>query len=582
MQPAVGAKVGRFTLMRPLETNAQRVIWLGSHEAFGTMELAAIDLPLGDDPDPARAAALRRESEVAQHLQHAGIQRVLEVGELDGQVWIAREHVEGTTLDRLHEPLEALRTSDDPLRLACVAHILGSILDVLAHTHGILTVPNLPLGVTHGQLTARDVLVSTHGTIKIAGFGLDRRPSDGTAGLMNHDGLRSMAPEQLHRPELTPSTDLYAIGIVLHTLLDGQPPWPALGGVDLYRALLTNTAAHLEHPVPAELEAARAALLAPQGQRVGSAGAAAQMVRQWSPPRNDASKSVADLVRRVLAPVPSQDAFDLASQTSSELRPISGSPPAPVAPFTGGPPSLATPSGPPASLPGPAPLFTPPASMPGPAPLFTPSASAPGPAHDFRPPPSVAGPATPSTPPNVAPPSIDPRPAAPAQEEGTAMIDPEMLARMREAARQASRAGAPATPARPAAVAPTPAPASSSVESTPGASARPSGAAGVVHSAPAPQRQPAMLGSTGAAHRPAPVVVTPPPPKRPAAPASSAPARPSRMPAAAAFEPAPGIGEGTTTAMLVRRERRSMTLILVGGALVSIILGVVVAYLVFL
>jgi hypothetical protein len=93
-----------------------------------------------------------------------------------------------------------------------------------------------------------------------------------------------------------------------------------------------------------------------------------------------------------------------------------------------------------------------------------------------------------------------------------------------------------------------------------------------------------MIGSTGAAHRPAPIVVTPPAskPRRPAAPPSSAPARPSRTPAAAAFEPAPGIGEGTTTAMLVRRERRSMTLILVGGALVSIILGVVVAYLVFL
>jgi hypothetical protein len=576
MQPAVGAKVGRFTLMRPLETNAQRVIWLGSHEAFGTMELAAIDLPVGDDPDPVRAAALRRESEVAQYLQHAGIQRVLEVGELDGQVWIAREHVECTTLDRLHEPLEALRTTDDPLRLACVAHIIGSILDVLAHTHGILTVPNLPLGVTHGQLTARDVLVSNHGTIKIAGFGLDRRPGDGTAGLMNHDGLRSMAPEQLHRPELTPTTDLYAIGIVLHTLLDGQPPWPGLGGVDLYRALLTNTVAHLEHPVPAELEAARAALMAPQSQRVGSADAAAQMLRRWSPPRNDASKNVADLVRRVLAPVPSQDAFDLASQTSSELRPSSGSPPAPVASFTGGPPSFATPSDPPASLPGPAPLFTPPASSPGPA-HFTPPASAPGPVMQ-------------SAPPHLAPPSIDPRPAAPAQEEeGTAMIDPEMLARMREAARQASRAGAPATPAGPAAVAPTPTPASSpvggrpsSVASTPGASARPSGAAGVVHSTPAPQRQPPMLGSTGAAHRPAPVVVTPPSPKRPAAPPSSAPARPSRTPAAAAFEPAPGIGEGTTTAMLVRRERRSMTLILVGGALVSIILGVVVAYLVFL
>jgi serine/threonine protein kinase len=633
MQPTVGAKVGRFTLMRPIETDDERTVWLGSHDAFGTMELAAIELPPEGDPDPVRATALRREAEVAQHLSHEGIQRVLEVGELEGRVFIAREFVEGVPLSRLQAPLESLRSTDDPSRLASIAHLVGGILDVLAHTHAVKTVPNLAGGVIHGQLTAHDVLVSTHGKIKIAGFGLDRRPDDGTAGMMSHAALRCMPAEQLHRPELTPALDIYSVGILLHTLLDGQPPWPGLGGVDLYRAILSGTSPEIEHPSPAELAALRSALVAPIGQRISSAEAAAQMLRRWPSPKPDVSADIGQLVRRTLAPTPTQEPFDLASQTSSELRPMSVPPSAlatppmlgnasapgpipgtPATPGSGGAPGqgpayVATPSGPAAPPSDPA-FVSPSAPLPGPTSASAPAGSAarssasPGPAFASPPPAappaqatlgsgSLAAPGTHGhTPGHAVPPSATPAATGvvpPAEADGTAMIDPEMLARMREEARRVSRAdpgsspsGGGTAPLPPGAAAPPPSP------MPPPASARPAATSGVVGNASAPA-QPGFVGSTGTAHQPASVVVNAPStaPKRalqppPSVSASPVPKQPMPNPTAPVFEPSPDIGEGTTTAMLVRRERRSLTLILVGGALVSILLGVVVAYLVFL
>jgi hypothetical protein len=628
MQPVVGAKVGRFTLMRPIDEDDERTLWLGSHDAFGTMQLAAIELPPEGNPDPARAVALRREADVASNLSHEGIRRVLEVGEMEGGAFIAREYFEGTTLARLQGPLEALRGTDDPLRLACIAHIVGGILDVLAHTHAIETVPDLGAGVVHGQLTPQDVLVSTHGKIKISGFGLDRRPpQDGTAGMMSHDALRCTPTEQLHNPELTPALDIYGVGILLHTLLDGQPPWPGVEGAELYRMVLSSMPPRMQHALPAELEAIHAALVAPLPQRVASAEAAAQMLRQWPSLKPDVSMDLGQLVRRVRTPGPSQDPFDLASQTSSEIRPMvppsASSSPGPAlasapgslagAPMASGP-AFSTPPGPvlgPAGASGPAfvsptpaahaPALVSPPGLPGspaasPVPAFVSPSGAghPGVSGSTAPAgsdPRAPGPA--AAPSHAAPPFMAPSGGSSAGaplDDGTAMIDPETLARMREEARAARPA--PAEPSVSAAPSPssTGSPAAPSSMRHP-AAVRPEAASGVVGSSAQP---PSVVIASD--HRPTSVVVDaamaqklPAQPYPAASPVSKpAPAKPSTYqpsapkPPGITYPTTPDVGEGTTTAMLVRRERRSLALILVGGALVSILLGLVVAYLVFL
>jgi hypothetical protein len=544
MQPAVGAKVGRFTLMRPLDTDAQRVIWLGSHDAFGTMELAAIDLPAGDGPDPARATALHRESEVAQHLQHDGVQRVLEVGELDGQCWIAREHVEGITLDRLHEPLEALRATDDPLRLACIADMIASILEILAHTHGVRTVPNLTLGVTHGQLTARDVLVSTHGTIKIAGFGLDRRPGDGTAGLMTHDALRALAPELLAGVPLQPTADLYAVGILLHGLLDGRPPWSDREGIAVYQAIISGEQAKLQEPAPPELVALHAALVTPNmTARIATAEAAIDLLQRWASSRPEPRIDVGDIVRQVLNPPPARDLFDELSGTSAELRPVTAT-------------SAADPALPSHVLASP--------SDPAPAGLVSPPFSPPVP------------PSSHSALPTKLEPETQDGPVA-AMDEGTLMLDANTLARMRAEA----LAGSTSRPA------PSPSAPSGAVAGPVGSllAEQPARAAMIREAA----NEPSMIRPQAIPER-APVAMRPAAPPFPpvASTGSTASPTPSRFhpalesagPRSAHVTPSVPVGEGTTTAMLIRRERRSLGVTLVAGSLVALVLAVVIAYLI--
>ena len=580
MQPAAGTKVGRFQLTRPLESEDGRLIWLGSHDAFGTIELAAIDLPMGTDPDPARAANLRREAEVAHSLRHEGIQRVLEVGEVDGQVWIAREFVEGTTLSRLIEPLEALRQSDDALRLACIAHIIASVVDILTQTHAITNLPGLNFGVTHGQITAREILVSNRGAIKISGFGIDRRPSDGTSNLVGMGTLRSMAPELLVGTALQPPADIYATGILFHTLLEGSEPFADLGAAEIYQAIIgSKTALALRQPAPPELATLHAGLTHPDARQRITAGGALEQLRRSTVSRADAATELGKLVSRVLNPLPERDLFDQLSATSSELR----APPSAIAPVSAMPPPAASP-----------PAATPPANVQAPPqhlPFVPPAASRP-PASVHAPPHHLPTPQP--SPPIAAPPTIHPSAAPPllgmppvAEDEGTAMIDPDMLARMREAARQASRppaaaaqspasSPAPAAPVAPptiAPVSPRPAPAASS-------SARP---ARPLHDLP-----PGLIrNSAPSGPRPAnpPAFVSPAPPSPAAArpqgpaPSSRAPSPPSQ-PRRPPFEIPQHVGEGTTTAMLVRRERRSLALTIVIGTIVAITLGATIAYLI--
>src|SRR5690606_15769728 len=99
------------------------------------------------------------------------------------------------------------------------------------------------------------------------------------------DTLRSMAPEALHGRGLLPSGDLYAAGILLHTLLDGEPPWPDLDAEALYRAILSGESPRLQRPAPEPLVALHDALVATDlRRRIPSATEALALLQRWSDP----------------------------------------------------------------------------------------------------------------------------------------------------------------------------------------------------------------------------------------------------------------------------------------------------------
>jgi tetratricopeptide (TPR) repeat protein/predicted Ser/Thr protein kinase len=152
---------------------------------------------------------LLQEVRLARRVTHPSVVRVFDVGEADDEVFFSMELVEGQDLATLLRHAGRLA----PGRVVEIARQLCAGLHA-AHTEGVL----------HRDLKPANVLVDLGGRVRITDFGI--AVPAGTPGSRTIAGTpRYMAPEQrIAGANLSPQTDLYALGVVLYELLTGHPP----------------------------------------------------------------------------------------------------------------------------------------------------------------------------------------------------------------------------------------------------------------------------------------------------------------------------------------------------------------------
>jgi WD40 repeat protein len=161
----------------------------------------------------------RTEAEAAARLDHPNIVPVYEIGEHDGQPYLAQRYVEGGPLSR---HLGSFR--DDP---AAAAGLVAALARAVHHAH--------QRGVLHRDLKPGNVLlewrpgVSGPPTPHVADFGLARLLDQDSALTRTGDlvGTPSyMAPEQASGgAAITTATDVHGLGAILYALLTGRPPF---------------------------------------------------------------------------------------------------------------------------------------------------------------------------------------------------------------------------------------------------------------------------------------------------------------------------------------------------------------------
>lgn len=185
---------GPFHLFRARQTSLHRLVILKVlPERNATLEFGAL---------------LRREAEAADKLDHPGIVRVYERGDIKGSPYLALAHQEGEWL------ASHLRTSAMPVRRAIETARLVATALAYAHEHDVV----------HGSLRPEVVWVGAEGQTRLAGFGcaihydaLDPEMVKTSAGFL--------APEQAgSRGAVTPATDVYSLGALLYAMLTGSPP----------------------------------------------------------------------------------------------------------------------------------------------------------------------------------------------------------------------------------------------------------------------------------------------------------------------------------------------------------------------
>lgn len=199
---------GRYRLMEVAHRETNRVSWYGE-DTVGERPCLLTQIGLPADPDGENerrtTARILRTSEIMGLLRPGRVAAVVDAVTESGTLWTVTEWIDGT-------PLGELLAQQGTFNYVRASRIGLELLDVLEAAHGE--------GITHGELSPGQVFVRERGGVVLTGFGL------AGATLAPRITAPSYAsPEQARDERIGPAADLWALGAILYTLVEGHPPF---------------------------------------------------------------------------------------------------------------------------------------------------------------------------------------------------------------------------------------------------------------------------------------------------------------------------------------------------------------------
>ncbi len=165
---------------------------------------------------------LIQEAKLAANLQHFNIVQVLDLGDVDGQVYLAMEYVHGRDLATvLGSAYRRRETIPVPVAL-CIA---TEFLTGLDFAHRMTDDDGRALGIIHRDISPQNILISSEGEVKVTDFGIARFISEKADFHLPgnlHGKFGYMSPEQVGGYEIDQRSDIFSAGVVLWEMLTGR------------------------------------------------------------------------------------------------------------------------------------------------------------------------------------------------------------------------------------------------------------------------------------------------------------------------------------------------------------------------
>lgn len=193
-------------------------------------------------PDVARvptfAERFQHESQLAVRLEHPNVVGTIDVGSVDGQLYVASDLVLGKDAGLI---ADRLRERGQGAPVAVVVRLLIDILDGLAYVHGAREPDGRWLALVHRDVTPGNVLIGYDGVARLADFGLAKSALTEAANLTGHGEILGtphyLAPEVIRGQRADKSADIYGLGAVVYRVLTGVAPYQGTTAEVLFKAL---------------------------------------------------------------------------------------------------------------------------------------------------------------------------------------------------------------------------------------------------------------------------------------------------------------------------------------------------------
>ena len=247
LEPRPGDSLGPYRITRVIGRGRMGIVFEGTEDGGEPVALKVVTTELSQDEVFLRR--FRREVKAAQKIEHPNVVPVLDDGVEGGLPYLVQRLIPGGSLaDRVEK--------SGPLPLEEAVRLLAGAAAGIDALHGA--------GLVHRDIKGANILLEGE-TPYVSDFGLakDSQASNLTRPGQALGSLDYMSPEQIRGEDVSPATDVYALGCVMFEVLTGTPPF---GGRPSMRVLF----AHLQEPPP-DLSASRNDISPPVARAISRA-----------------------------------------------------------------------------------------------------------------------------------------------------------------------------------------------------------------------------------------------------------------------------------------------------------------------
>ncbi|QNP73582.1 serine/threonine protein kinase [Streptomyces roseirectus] len=206
---------GRYRLLTPLGQGGMGTVWRARDEVLHReVAVKEVRAPAGLPANEVERmyARLEREAWAAARVANRNVVTVYDVAAQDGRPWIVMELVRGISLAELLD-------AEGPLAPARAAYVGAEVLSALRAAHDA--------GVLHRDVKPANVLLSNDDRVVLTDFGI--ATYEGSSAItMTGEVIGSpefLAPERALGRTPGPESDLWSLGVLLYTAVEGQSPF---------------------------------------------------------------------------------------------------------------------------------------------------------------------------------------------------------------------------------------------------------------------------------------------------------------------------------------------------------------------